>query len=74
MPTYKCIPSLLSIFVSEGQNIGGPAAAITNHHRDRRCVPEVLQHDGDDIRTPLYDESHHGYTLTNACKDSEREE
>lgn len=63
---YESIPALLRVFVSEGQDVGGPAAAITNHHGDRRCVPEVLQDDGDDVRAPLYDESHHGYSLTDA--------
>lgn len=65
---YKSIPSLLSVFVSKGQDIRGPAAAVANHHRDWRCVPEVLQYDGDDIRTSLYDESHHGDALADACK------
>lgn len=63
----ECIPSLLRVFVTEGQDVWGPAAAITHHHRDGRCVPEILQHNGDHIWASFYDESHHWHPLTNTC-------
>lgn len=65
--TCERIPSLLRIFVSEGQDVWRSSAAITHHHRDGRCVPEVLQHNWDHIRASFNDESHHWHTLTNAC-------
>lgn len=67
MCTCECIPSLLRVFVSKGQDVGGSATAITHHHRDWRSVPEVLQHYGDHIGTSLHNQSHHRHTLTNTC-------
>lgn len=64
MCTCECLPSLLWVFMSEGQDVRGSAAAVAHHHRNWRSVPEVLQHYRDHIRTPFYDQCHHWHTLT----------
>lgn len=64
----ECLPSFFRVLVSEGQDVRGPPAAVTHHHGDGRCVPEVLQHNGDDIRPPLHDERHHRDTLADTCR------
>lgn len=60
--------------MSEGQDVRGPPAAVTHHHRDGWRVPEVLQHDRDDIRPPLHDERHHRDTLADTCRSVEEEQ
>lgn len=62
-----CSPSFLAVLVSERQDIGGTATAITHHHGDRRVLPEVLQDGGEDVRAAFHHEAHDGHTLPQAC-------
>lgn len=48
----------------ERNDVGGSAAAVAHHHRHGRFLAQTLQHDGDDVRTPLHDQTHHRYALT----------
>lgn len=64
------IPAFLWVLVPKGQDVRGPTAAVTHHHRHWRSVSQVLQYDRDHIRTPLHYQSHHWNTLSDPCRES----
>ena len=57
-------PVLLTISVSKGNDVRGSTAAVTDHNWDGRILLQTLQHDGDDVRTPLEYQAHHRDPLT----------
>lgn len=64
------IPAFLWVLVPKGQDVRGPTATVTHHHRHWGSVSQVLQYDRDHIRTPLQYQSHHWNTLSDPCGES----
>lgn len=61
--------------MSKCQDVRCPSAAITDNHRHRRGVSQVLQNNGDHVGSSFHDECHHGNPLADSCikKEKKRE-
>lgn len=57
-------PVFPAVSVCERDDVRGATAAVTDNNGDWGLLLQTLQHDGDDVRTPLQDQTHRRDTLT----------
>lgn len=57
-------PVFLAVSVCEGNDVRGTTAAVTDDDGHWRLLLQTVQHDGDDVRTPLQNQTHHRDALT----------
>lgn len=63
-------PVGVAISVREGDDVGGPSAAVAHHHGDGRLLPQAVQGHRDDVGAPFQDQAHHGDALTQTCAEA----
>ena len=61
------LPVILSVFVSECEQVGRPPGAVTHHHGHRRDIRDTLQYRPDCVRSTLQNQTHHRRAVTLAA-------